>query len=80
MSIATSREERLAALAKLAEAPAEQVERDLTFWTLAKIDHQEAFRAANEVRNSAQELHAEADAWLELIGAELHRRRREEQS
>jgi hypothetical protein len=80
MSIATSKEERMAALAKLAEAPAEQIERDLTFWSVAKIDHQEAFRTANEARGRAQELYAEADAWVDLIAQELHRRRPERMS
>lgn len=76
MSIATSREERLAALAKLAEAPSESLERDLGFWCVAKVDHQEAFQIADQARDRAKERYAEADVWTDLIAQELHRRRR----
>lgn len=75
MSIATSREERAQAEAKLAETPVEQLERDLAYWSVAKVDHTEAYRVASVQRSQAGELYAEAETWTELIAAELHRRR-----
>lgn len=75
MSIATSAEERAQAIEKLAAAPGEQLERDLAYWSVAKVDHQDAYRVATEARARAGELYAEADAWQDLIADELHRRR-----
>lgn len=75
MSITTSREERAQAEAKLAATPVEQLERDLSYWSVAKVDHSEAYRAATVQRGQAGELYAEAETWTELIAAELHKRR-----
>lgn len=75
MSITTSREERVAAEAKLAGTPVEVLERDLAYWSVAKVDHSEAYRVAHAARSQAAELYADAETWQELIAAELHRRR-----
>jgi hypothetical protein len=75
MSITTSKEERLAAVAQLAETTAEQLQRDLEYWSVAKVDHTAAYRLLTEQRSRVGELYGEAEAWVELIAEELHRRR-----
>lgn len=75
VSIATSRAEQEAARAKLAAAPAEQIERDLAFWSVAKVDHAKNHARLTAERQEVAELYGEADAWIDLIAEELHRRR-----
>ena len=78
MSIATSKAEQDEARVKLAGLAVEQLQQDLSFWAVAKVGHQEAFAAATQARGAAGELYAEAEAWTELIGAELALRRKAE--
>lgn len=75
MSISTSREERLAAVAKLAEATRQQLKADLEYWSVSKVDHTETYKQLTEQRAKVGELYQEADAWVDLIAEEIHRRR-----
>lgn len=77
MSIASSKEERLAAVAKLAEQTRPQLRADLEYWSVSKIDHAAAYRQLSEQRAKVGELYQEADAWVDLISEEIHRRRHE---
>ncbi len=79
MSILTSATEQTEAKAQLAALPVEQLERDLVFWATAKADHHGRFAVASATMNEARERYLEADAWQDLVGAELALRRRAEQ-
>lgn len=78
MSIAKSREERAQAAAKATEETSEQLRADLEYWTVAKLDHHKAWVTLTEQRQKVTELYQEADAWVDLVAEELHRRRHEE--
>jgi hypothetical protein len=78
VSISTSKEERLAAVAQLAETTRTQLQKDLEYWSVAKIDHTEAYKLLTEQRAKVGELYQEADAWVDLIAEEIHRRRHAE--
>lgn len=78
MSISTSKEERLAAVAQLVETTRPQLQKDLEYWSVAKVDHTEAYKQLTEQRAKVAELYQEADAWVDLIAAELHARRHAE--
>ena len=78
MSITTSREERDQAQAHAKAETTAQLEKDLAYWACAKVDHHGAWLTLTEQRARVQEMYGEADAWVDLISAELHRRRVEE--
>lgn len=78
MSISTSREERLAAVAQLTETTRAQLQKDLEYWSIAKVDHTEVYKQLTEQRAKVGELYQEADAWVDLIAEEIHRRRHAE--
>lgn len=75
MSIATSREGREQAAAKLTERSLEQLRDDLAYWSVAKKDHADKYAALTRQRGSVGELYAEAETWIELLADELQKRR-----
>lgn len=75
MSIATSREEREQAQAKLAEKSDEQLQADLAYWAVATADHEDRWNELANDRFKVAELHQEAKAWLGLVTSELQKRR-----
>lgn len=78
MSITTSKEELEQARTNVAEEDRGQLQKDLEYWFVAKVDHAAAFTALTEQRFRVGELYKEADAWVDLIAEELHRRRHRE--
>lgn len=74
MSVATSREERAEAAARLASLSTEALERDLRHWTLTSFDTGDQFDDASERLMQLRELHAEEQAWIRLHVDELRRR------
>jgi len=77
MSIVSSREERQEATKRATEETSEQLRADLEYWTVAKLDHHKSWLELTEQRGRIAELYSEADAWVDLIAEELHRRRNE---
>ena len=55
-----------------------QLQKDLEYWSVAKVDHAAAFAALTEQRFGVGELYKEANAWVDLIADELHARRHRE--
>jgi hypothetical protein len=75
VSIATSREEREQAEARLTAMPTETLERDLVDWTLASLKSASQWRDVQEQLQQLRDLHAEEEAWIALHAEELRRRR-----
>lgn len=75
MSIVDSRTERDAAIARLADTSAPDLERDLVHWTVASVESASEFIRVNERLQQIRELHAEEQGWVSLIGEELAKRR-----
>lgn len=75
MSITTSTEEREQAVEKLAAKSDEQLREELAYWSVAVVDHQDAFVKLTNERHAAADLHEEAQAWVRLVTVELQKRR-----
>lgn len=75
MSVATSREERAAAAARLADAPEEQLVRDLAYWSVTAREHQATFAELAHRQGEVREQYAEAEAWAELHADAIRARR-----
>lgn len=74
MSVATSRQERAAAQARLETLPTEVLERDLRHWTLTAFDTAEKYEVAEAHLHSLRQAHQDEQVWIELHAGELRRR------
>lgn len=75
MSILDSREEVAAAEAQLADASDEQLVTDLQYWTVAAADASADYIELHKRQLAVGTLHSEARNWVELVVAEIRRRR-----
>ena len=80
MSILDSREDIAEAEARLAARTLEQLQADLSYWTVAAADHARDYQEAHGRLAGIRTLHAEAEAMNNLIARELQRRRDEQAS
>lgn len=75
MSIIDSRADREAARIRVGVQDEAQLREDLAFWSVAAHDAREDQRDALERLQQAARRFAEASEWVELLAAELRRRR-----
>lgn len=75
MSIASDRQERTEAAARLESITDEVLERDLVHWTLASYESAGHYHDVNEQLQALRDLHAEEEWWIRLHAEELRRRR-----
>lgn len=75
MSVIDSRQDREAAVARIADQDDAALERDLVHWTLASVDSAKRYLETNERLGELRDLHAEEQTWVNLIAEELGKRR-----
>lgn len=75
MSIISDRDEREAALRKLAAASEEQLRADLQYWAVAARDHETESQELLNRQLVLRDLHHEEVAWVALITDEMRSRR-----
>jgi hypothetical protein len=80
MSILDSREDIAEAEARLAGKSLEQLQADLSYWTLAATDHARDYQAEHHRLAGIRTQHAEAEAMTSLIAREMQKRRDEAMS
>jgi hypothetical protein len=75
MSILDDRTELDEAKARLTTTEEQQLVQDLAYWTIRELDHHAEWDEAQKRVVAIATLHAEAQRWSALIGAELRERR-----